>query len=190
LEGNWVCDAVVTSPPYINAIDYVWASKFELHWLGLVTDEEDRLRLYSQEIGTERIPSSVRRELGQTGNERLDCLMKDIYTGRIYKATKGQNELRARVVYKYFMDMKQHFSSCYQKLREGGNYCFSIGDVNKICGVEIPVASLLTEFASEIGLSEVFRFHLLLKNRKLNIPRNVGWAGTIKHDTIVILRKM
>lgn len=189
LGGDWTCDAVVTSPPYINAIDYVWASKFELHWLGLVNNDEDRLNLYLREIGTERIPRSEYRELGQTGHEELDPLIEDIYRARWYRASGEQNQLRARVVYKYFTDMRKHFVSAYSKLRPGGFYCFSVGDVSRICGVEVPVASILSELACEVGFLEKFRFNLLLKNRKLNVPRNVNWAGTIKHDTTVVLEK-
>lgn len=189
LSGDWLCDAIVTSPPYINAIDYVWAAKFELHWLGMVESDRDRLNLYSKEIGTERIPKEECKELGVTGNELLDSLIKNIYTGKNYQASKGQNQLRARVVYQYFQDMKTHFASSFFHLRAGGYYCFSIGDVSKICGVDIPVASILAEIACEVGFQEQFHFHLLLKNRRLNLPRNVDWAGTIKHDTIVVLEK-
>jgi hypothetical protein len=189
IEGNWYCDAVITSPPYINAMDYVWASKFELHWLGLVENDNKRLNLYSKEIGTERIPSSEYKELGKLGSQRMDKIIEDIYFARKYQASKGQNQLRARVVYKYFYDMKNHFSSCFSILKKGGYYCFTIGDTSTICGVDIPVASLLTKLACEVGFRKQFRFHLLLKNRKLNIPRNVNWAGTIKHDTTVVLEK-
>jgi hypothetical protein len=189
LEGDWSCDAVITSPPYINAIDYVWAAKFELHWLELVENDTDRLDLYSKELGTERIPSAEYKELGKTGHTYLDQLIEDIYTAKKYKATGKQNQLRARVVYKYFRDMKQHFMSVYPRLKPGGFYCFSIGDLSHICGVDIPVASILSELACEVGFRETFRFHLLLKNRKLNVPRNVNWAGTIKHDTTIVLEK-
>ena len=189
LEGDWTCDAIITSPPYINAIDYVWASKFELHWLELVESDKHRLDLYSREIGTERIPASEYRELGRTGHYDLDELIEAIYTAKQYQATGTQNQLRARVVYRYFMDMKQHFASAYSRLVPGGYYCFSIGDVSRICGVDIPVASILSELACETGFCEKFRFHILLKNRKLNIPRNIDWAGTIKHDTIIVLEK-
>lgn len=189
LEGDWSCDAIVTSPPYVNAIDYVWASKFELHWLDLVKNDKDRLDLYSREIGTERISSSEYKLIGKTGFEQIDRLIEDIFYGRNYRASKGQNELRARVVYQYFIDMKQHFTSAYEKLRDGGFYCFAVGDISKICGVNIPVADSLTNFAIAIGFEEIFRFHVLLKNRKLNIPRNVNWAGTIKHDTVIVMKK-
>lgn len=189
LPGTWTVDAVMTSPPYINAIDYVWAAKFELHWLNLVKSDKDRLDLYSKEIGTERIASQEYQELGITGNLVLDRLIEQIYTGKNYQATKGQNQLRARVVYKYFLDMKKHFSESLSHLNPGGYYCFAIGDVSRICGVDIPVASLLIELAKEVGFSQIFEFHILLKNRKLNIPRNVNWANTIKHDTVVVLQK-
>ena len=189
LAGNWTCDAIVTSPPYINAIDYVWASKFELHWLEMVRDDKARLELYSQEIGTERIPRDQYKKLGKTGNSLLDSLIEDIYTGKKYQASKGQNELRARVVYQYFVDMKTHFLQSSSHLKPGGYYCFSIGDISKICGVEIPVALILKEMAEAAGLREIFNFNLLLKNRKLNLPRNVDWAGTIKHDQVIILKK-
>jgi hypothetical protein len=189
LAGEWVCDAVVTSPPYINAIDYVWASKFELHWLGMVKTDQDRLSLYANEIGTERINSKECRELGRTGIPELDQMIEDIYISKEYRATPRQNHLRARVVYKYFLDMKQHFAAAFQHIKKGGYYCFTVGDKSRICGVDIPVASTLSALARDVGFSESFRFHLLLKNRRLNIPRNVDWAGTIKHDTTIILEK-
>lgn len=189
IMSNKMYDTIITSPPYINAIDYIWASKFELHWLEMVKSDQDRLNLYSQEIGTERIAKEEIQQLGKTENKRLDQLIEDIYLGKKYQASKGQNKLRSRVTYQYFIDMKQHFVSSFNHLKTGGYYCFTIGDISKICGVEIPVASILTEIASEIGFQEIFKFNLLLKNRKLNIPRNVNWAGTIKHDTIVVLKK-
>lgn len=189
IQTSQLCDAVITSPPYINAIDYVWASKFELHWLGMVKNDQDRLNLYSQEIGTERLDRKACQELGITGNAYLDKLIENIYFCKNYQASKGQNQLRSRVVYQYFLDMKNHLMKSFNCLKFGGYYCFSIGDVNKICGVDIPVAQLLTELACEVGFRQNFQFHLLLKNRKLNLPRNVNWAGTIKHDTIVVLEK-
>ncbi|MGK7925295.1 MAG: hypothetical protein AB4290_08615 [Spirulina sp.] len=85
--------------------------------------------------------------------------------------------------------MKEHFYRCFNHLKHGGYYCFAIGNKSKICGVEIPVADLLTDLAVEIGFRKDFSFHLLLKNRRLNLPRNVNWANTIKYDTIVVLQK-
>lgn len=158
IDGDFQVNAIVTSPPYINAIDYIWACKFELHWLGLVKNNKDRLNLYSREIGTERIPKKEYQELGCMGFPSLDRLIEEIYTGKKYKASKGQNQLRARVVYKYFLEMKEHFQRCFAHLKNGGYYCFAIGNKSKICGVEIPVAEILTDLAIEIGFRKNFFF--------------------------------
>ncbi|MGK7925294.1 MAG: DNA methylase [Spirulina sp.] len=88
IDGDFQINAVVTSPPYINAIDYIWACKFELHWLGLVKNNKERLDLYSRELGTERIPKKEYLELGSMGLPILDCLIEEIYTGQKYKASK------------------------------------------------------------------------------------------------------
>ncbi len=189
LAGAGPYDAIVTSPPYINAIDYVWAAKFELHWLGLVPDDAARLALSAREIGTERIPHAAYNELGRTGHAQLDALIEEMYHGTRYRATRRQNRLRARVVYQYFCDMRQHFASAVACLRPGGYYCLTVGDTSRICGVTVPVAALLSEMAQAAGLCERFRFHLLLKQRRLNLPRNVAWAGTIKHDTVLVLQR-
>ena len=44
-------DLVVTSPPYLNAIDYLRCSKFSLVWMGYSVVELRRLR--STAVGTE-----------------------------------------------------------------------------------------------------------------------------------------
>lgn len=189
LTGNCEYDAIVTSPPYVNAIDYVWAAKFELHWLGYLTSDKERLGLYLREIGTERIPSEECKQIGETGHPLLDSLIKDIYLGHMYHASAHQNHLRARVVWKYFVDMQKHLEAAYRILKPNGLYCFAVGDSCRICGVQVPVASLLSDFAERLGFVKRFQFQLLLKNRKLNVPRNVAWADTIKHDTIVVLER-
>lgn len=188
IEKEDFFDAIVTSPPYINAMDYIWACKFELHWLNLVENDKKRLEVSSDEIGTERITASTYRQLALTDNEKFNEILSDIYYGKKYKASKGQNELRSRVAYQYFEEMKKHFAQAYKSLKKGGKYCFIIGDKSSICGVEIPVAELLVECAQAVGFTKIFDFNLLLKNRKLNIPR-ASFAGTIKHDSVIILEK-
>ncbi len=65
-------DLIVTSPPYINAMDYVWGNRLRLHWLDLVKNDEDRLNLYNYEIGTERILRKEYEIIGKTGIPKID----------------------------------------------------------------------------------------------------------------------
>lgn len=182
-------DAIITSPPYINAIDYVWATKFELHWLGAVKSDSERLELTLREIGTERISRKDCKSSPTLGHKKLDELLANIFHGTEYRASVGQNQLRSHVVAKYFRDMRVHFRNSSARLKPSGFYCLAIGERSRICGVDVPVAELLREIASECGLEPIFNFNLLLQNRRLNIPRNVDWATTIKHDSITVFQK-
>ena len=186
--GRLHADLIVSSPPYINSMDYVWATKLELHWLGLVTSSQDRLDLYGREIGTERIGANVYKELGKMGIPEIDDCIADIYFAKNYKASGHQNQLRARCTYQYFCDMYDHLSAAYKVLREGGHYVLIVGE-NQICKVHIPTANFLSMLAKRVGFNIVHEFAVVLRNRTLNVPRNVGWAGTIDHDRVISLRK-
>lgn len=52
--GNALVDAVVTSPPYLNAIDYMRGHRLSLVWLGFSLAELRRIR--SSSVGAERGP--------------------------------------------------------------------------------------------------------------------------------------
>jgi DNA modification methylase len=181
-------DIIVTSPPYINAIDYIWANRLRLHWLELVESDKDRLELYSKEIGTERIKKNEYKNFGVTGITELDQKIKDIFNGTFYKASGNQNILRSRVVYKYFKDMNEHLKQAYLILPDGGYYCMVIGD-SKICKVKIPTSIYLTQIAENIGFIKEMEFRIILKNRSLNIPRSVDWADVIEHDILIVFKK-
>jgi len=188
LDGINKTDLIITSPPYINAIDYVWASKLELHWLDKVKATDDRLNLYKKEVGTERFEDKEYKTLQTTGYPIIDKKIEDIFYGRKYQASGNQNKLRAKTTSQYFIDMKTHFKKAYKLLPRGGIYALVMGD-NKITKVEIPTADFLSLIAQSIGFEKLFEFWIILKNRQLNIPRNVDWASTIKHDKMIILRK-
>ena len=65
-------DLIITSPPYINAVDYVWAYKLRMHWLGMANSSKERLELSSKEIGTERIAKSDFSSTFDSGIPELD----------------------------------------------------------------------------------------------------------------------
>ena len=46
-------DLAVTSPPYVNAMDYVRVHKLEMFWLGLLGSTEDKRALDATQIGTD-----------------------------------------------------------------------------------------------------------------------------------------
>ncbi|TKJ17061.1 hypothetical protein CEE44_00820 [Candidatus Woesearchaeota archaeon B3_Woes] len=178
-------DLIVTSPPYINAMDYIWANRLRVHWLDLVKSDQDRLNLYNYEIGTERIPKKEYSILGQIGIDETDKIIEEIYNAY---DSNTQSKLRSRVTYKYFLDMKKHFEEAYKVLKNGGRYCIVIGD-NNIRKVFVPTSLFLSKIAESVGFKKEKQFQIILKQRSMNIDRNVSFADKIDYDRMIVLKK-
>lgn len=178
-------DLLLGSPPYINAMDYVWANRLRIHWLDLVKSDEDRLNLYNFEIGTERITKKEYNNLGEVGIEKIDRTISDIFHS--YNSNT-QSKLRSRVTYKYFIDMQRHFEEAYKILKNGGRYCIAIGD-NNIRKVFVPTSEYLTMIAERIGFRKEMQFQIVLKFRSMNVDRNLDFANKIDYDRMIVLKK-
>lgn len=178
-------DLIVTSPPYINAMDYIWANRLRLHWLDLVKNDEDRLNLYNYEIGTERISKKEYEQIGRVGIPEIDKKIEEIY---YYNNSDTQSKLRSRVVFRYFIDMKRHFEEAIKVLKKNGRYCLVVGD-NTIRKVFVPTSEFLILIAEKVGFKKEMQFNIILKNKSLNVQRNVDFANEIKYDRMIVLRK-
>jgi len=181
-------DLIVTSPPYINSHHYIWTNKLRLLQLRLIDDEE-RLQLMRKEIGTEEFSTEEYKDLGKTDIEELDKRIEQIYQGDKYKASGDQNRIRARSVFRYFSDMKTHLAQAFETLRPDSHYVLVVGN-NKICKVDIPTPLFLEQIAREIGFNKILQFQIILKNRTLNLPRNVPWADITLYDQVLVLRRV
>lgn len=171
---NLVC----TSPPYINAFDYVRILRLENIWLRNL-DDSNILNHKKKQIGTEQILSNeYNKKLRKFGIKELD--------DKIDKISKLDKK-RAYVVLKYFEDMKSNLESMYKYLVEGGKYVMVVGDC-VIKGVEIPTYKYIIELSLKLGYFHITNFSYLIKNPYLRIPRK-SRGGLIKYDRIIILGK-
>jgi len=178
-------DLIVASPPYINAMDYIWANRLRVHWLDLVKNDEDRLNLYNFEIGTERISKKEYSKIEEIGIKEIDETIKLIFESH---KSNQQSQLRSKVTYKYFLDMKKHFENAYRVLKNGGRYCIVIGD-NNIRKVYVPTSEYLTKIAELVGFKKEMQFQIILKNRSMNVDRNLDFANKIDYDRMIVLKK-
>ena len=170
-------DLAVTSPPYINAYDYVRSLRFEDVWLGLAT--EDQLRDSRKKyVGTEITKSFYKEYCYATQSEILRPIV-----GRIAEV----DEKRANVVNTYFEDMSINMVSVREKLKAGGRYVIVVGD-SKIRNQEIPTAKILTEIAEKNGYDFELSFKYVIRDRYLHLPRGER-GGIIKYDEILVLKK-
>lgn len=136
-------DLAVTSPPYINAMNYYRGSKLRLFWLyDFLGDDEkfDATELRKSIVGTNSVSmSKVDRELPATlrsiwtgtdeefDDTRLQYLDEDIKA--IHALDHNEAERKAYVTWSFFgEDMLQNLSRVYEHLKPGGYYFFVIGE--------------------------------------------------------------
>lgn len=174
---NYSVDLAITSPPYINAIDYILTQKLEYYWLNLI--EMNKISEFRKKyIGTDRVYVADYSNFHKFGLRKLDEILSKIYK---------KNKAHSFIVYKYFADMKVNLEEVYRVLKHDSRYCVVVGD-NTISGVYVPTYELLTKIAEKVGFQLENRFSYLIRNRFMRFPRK-GRGGLIKKDWIIILRK-
>ncbi len=127
-------DLVVTSPPYLNAIDYMRCSKFSLVWMGYGIQELREVR--SSSIGTENT---------------LNAEAKWRPLVRSLAIHPPLSERHERMLLKYAADMHLALSEVARVLARGGRAVYVVGE-NTIRGSFIPTAELIKKLAQESGL--------------------------------------
>lgn len=161
-------DLAVTSPPYINAMNYYRGSKLRLFWLYdfLEADEKfDATDLRKSIVGSNSVSlSKVDRELPATlqsvwlgsdkefNETRLGYLDEDIKA--IHSLDHNEAERKSYVTWKFFAeDMLQNLSRVYEHLKPGGYYFFVIGE-NTIGERLIHSHKYIADIAQNLGKFE------------------------------------
>lgn len=169
-------DLAVTSPPYVNAVDYPRTHQLEMYWLGLVNPKQRLSKMKRKYIGTETIYRNEYKELKKSGYATLDKVLKDIYE---------KDPRRSFIVFKFYQDMKENLIEMERILRAGSKYCVVIGN-NSIRGITVPNHRIIMEIAQDIDCKftvENYFFSGLI-NHFIKIPRNERMSG----DWVIILR--
>jgi DNA modification methylase len=170
-------DLAITSPPYINAFDYVRTLRLENLWLGLASNEEIQ-GIRKGNIGTESIAAK-------------DIVVDDLGS-RILKDCLSQvaevDKKRAGIITKYFQDMKENFTEVHRVLKDGGNYVVVVAD-STIRSVTVPTHQILMDLAIQVGFEVELHFGYSIENRYLRIPR-LGRGGFMDVDWILVFKKV
>lgn len=143
-------DLVLTSPPYLNAIDYIRCSKFSLIWMDHSLESLRDVRTNS--VGTE------------AGDESLDG---DAEIKSVLDALKLRPKLEqrhARILARYVHDMRGTISEVGRVLSRGGKAVYVIGE-NTLRGTYIRTSVIVTKLAELAGLS-------LKEERTRRLPAN------------------
>jgi DNA modification methylase len=161
---NQSVDLVLTSPPYLNAIDYIRCSKFSLVWMGYSVGDLRQVRTAS--IGTEA-----------ANHSSLDD-DKEIKT--IVHALKLQPRLarrHERILKRYIHDMRDSVSEVGRVLSDAGKAVYVVGE-NTLRGTYIRTSLIVRILAEFAGLSmKERRTRVLPANRRYMPPPSSGHSG-------------
>lgn len=172
-------DLIITSPPYINAFDYVRILRLETIWLGLVNEKElrNQKKLY---VGTEKIDK-------ESEKDKLHILSESNLLKEYYYKLLDKDAKRALIVKKFFEDMKTNLIEMKKILKTNGKYCLVIGN-NNIRNINIESWKVIQDIAEKNGYKTDLYFNYIIQNHYLNIPRK-GRGGKIKKDHVLVLNK-
>lgn len=175
-------DLVVTSPPYINAMNYPMNHRYESFLLDLV-DPEKSIEHQTQFIGTERVYSSDYNELKQFDKDSLLGKRLNEKLQKIYE----QEPKRSFIVYKYFIDMKSVFERIHSIQKQSGKFVLVTGS-NTIRKQYIDTYNILMDMLQDIGYEYEYSFHYEIVKNSLKIKRHKS-SDIIKFDGVGVLSK-
>lgn len=149
IENNSV-DAIITSPPYLNAIDYMRGHKLALVWLGYQINKLAMIR--GRSLGAEKAPERFANiELAKKITANICDL--DILPSR-----------KVNMIYRYALDMYDVIRESSRVLKKNGRATFVIGNSSQH-GVHIKNTRIVLESANNFGLH-------LLDIQERNLPQN------------------
>jgi DNA modification methylase len=145
-------DLAVTSPPYVNGMDYVMNYKLDMAWLGYASSYADLADLRQTMVSCDNLP---RQEAARyvSVDQGLDPWLSDILTRiRSNVAQKGSYRRQDAhgIVRRYFQDLLPVLQGVYRALAPGGRFVLVVGD-SLMAGAYIPGDLILARMGRSVG---------------------------------------
>ena len=168
-------DLILTSPPYVNAIDYPRSHKFSEWWLS----PETSLCNSSRYIGLRGID----QDSGLINNayKLAPNCMKDM----AWLKEKRLNPKSGKV-YRYITDMDKVINGCEYVLKANGRLIFVLAD-NRINGNVVPVVRIVMEMLGTHGFREVISEQRKIQQSRRRYP--FSFKGVMDTETIITALK-
>lgn len=173
LEDKTV-DLIITSPPYVDSVDYMYNLMLEYFWLGPSFGVHDRRQFNSLRrapIGAKNPHSE--KELPQSIRPFVDLSTIPDY--------------RQKAISSYFALMEAHFSEAARVLKDEGRYVLVIGNSATIADT-LRVHDCLIKLAGQFGLQLEHAFGYRIRRHYMKFPRK-GRGGIILMDWVITLQK-
>lgn len=177
------CAISITSPPYLNNLDYGEVSKVHTHFFGYTSDWADITRKVRKRLVTGSTTHYRESEFDIDEFRRCDFYLnnKSLADRLIRTARQLRDISKERAGHKsfdiltlmYFSDMFKVLAETRRVVRAGGHAFLLIGD-SAPYGVYIPTTRILGQIAKSVGF-ESFRIHRIR-------TRGTKWKLKYRHS--------
>ena len=162
------CDALITSPPYLQAQEYIRSTKMDLFWLGHTEAEV-------QALSRLEIPYRKADRVIQT--ETLDKVREML----------ARDDLRKRLD-SYFCHTVNALENSMNQLKPNAAACIFVGNP-RIDGITVEIWRILAEYFTERGWMFEKVYEDRIKTRQLFGARKNKNPDGMKSEFLLILRK-
>ncbi|GLI27716.1 hypothetical protein ARHIZOSPH14_19580 [Agromyces rhizosphaerae] len=165
-------DLAITSPPYMDSVDYPYNLMLEHFWLAEEIGIPSRAAFNSLRAG--QVGAKVR-----ASNNNPPASVSSIDFDQL-----PAHRLPAAI--EYFVTMDQHFASMRAALRDGARYVMVVGNSSTSTG-RIPLHSALCDLAAAHDLGLEYSFAYRVRRHYMKFPR-AGRGGIILFDRVLVFR--
>jgi hypothetical protein len=153
-KHNQHFDLVITSPPYMNGLDYVINYKIEMGWLDFVENQGDLKKIKDDMVVCDNVSKGLIRDFSESNsiytNDWLEDIRKDIELNIKRRGAYRRSDM-PYIVHKYFDDMYKVMRNVVSSLKSGSRFILVVGD-SLIADVYVPTDLLLAKIGLDLGL--------------------------------------
>ncbi|HXW67100.1 MAG TPA: hypothetical protein VEL82_04395 [Thermoplasmata archaeon] len=145
-------DLAITSPPYVNGMDYVMNYKLDLAWLGYAHSYRDLADVRRAQVACDNLPRTETlafRSVVGTPDPWLDELLPRLRSNVERKGSYRRDDVHA-VVHRYFADLARVLRAVREALAPAGQLVLVVGD-SLLAGTYVPGDLLTARLGASLG---------------------------------------
>jgi len=147
-------DLAITSPPYMNGLDYVMNYKIEMGWLEFVHSQKDLKKIKDDMVVCDNVSKGLIKKFYEYPSTYTNDWIEEIKTNiekNIVRRGAYRRQDMPYIVHKYFDDLYKVMRNVASSLKSGGRFILVVGD-SLIADVYVPTDLLLAKIGLDIGL--------------------------------------
>lgn len=147
-------DLVITSPPYMNGMDYVMNYKIEMGWLNFAKNHRELKTVKDKMVVCDNVSKGLIRDFktddSKFTNDWIDRIVDNIRLNIIKRGSYRRQDM-PEIVLKYFDDMYKIMKNTIHHIKPNGRFILVVGD-SLIADEYVPTDLILAKMGKELGM--------------------------------------